>query len=145
MPLKQIEFAVAPQCAALELTGTAYAHTSNVVTTLTSEITLYQDAVPQAVSNAMLSSAPPAGVLSIASSPAGGERLNGAIDEVRVWTIARTEQQIADNYTVSLAGTEPDLMAYYRLDEGRGAVAHDAAGNHPITLYNAPRWATRGR
>jgi hypothetical protein len=44
------------------------------------------------------------GALSIASSPAGGERLIGAIDEIRVWTIARTDQPIAHDYTVSLMG-----------------------------------------
>ena len=201
--------------AALQLTGAAHAHASNVVTTLTNEITLeawvrwddqtsaqavlyngnsatsgygiylrnggvsilsggvdwadcttchvvpgvwthlaavrsnnqwviYQDAIAQAVSNANLPSAPPSGVLSIASSPAGGERLIGAIDEVRVWTIARTAQQIAADYTVSLTGMEPDLIAYYRFDEGRGSVANDSAGNHPITIYNAPRWTTSG-
>ncbi len=39
---------------------------------------------------------------------------------------------------------EPDLIAYYRFDEGRGSVASDSAGNHPITIYNAPRWTTSG-
>jgi hypothetical protein len=59
-------------------------------------------------------------------------------------TIARTQQQIADDYMVSLSGTEPDLVAYYRLDDGRGSVAAEAVGNQPVTLFNAPLWVTSG-
>jgi hypothetical protein len=108
------------------------------------EWSIYQDGAVQTVSNATLPSALPSGVFSIASDPAGGDRLTGAIDEVRVWAIARTAQQIATDYDASLSGTEPDLIAYYRLDEGTGSVTDDAVGNHPITLYNAPLWVTSG-
>jgi hypothetical protein len=45
---------------------------------------------------------------------------------------------------VSLSGTEPDLVAYYRLDDGRGSVAADDVGNQPVTLFNAPLWVTSG-
>lgn len=105
---------------------------------------MYQNGVAQTVSNATVGSAPPSGAFSIAASPSGGERLDGALDEIRVWGVARTAQQIAAGYTVSLTGTEPDLLAYYRLDDGSGAVADDTAGNHPLTLVNAPVWATSG-
>lgn len=105
---------------------------------------IYQDGTARNVSNAALPSATPSGVFSIASSPSGGERLIGAIDEVRVWAIARTQQQITSDYGVSLSSTEPDLIAYYRIDEGTGSVTADAVGNHPITLYNAPTWTTSG-
>lgn len=84
------------------------------------------------------------GKLSIASSPAGTEGLIGAIDEVRVWTVARTEAEIAANYTVSLTGAESGLAAYYRLDEGSGTVAYDVSGALPITLYGSPVWITSG-
>ena len=57
--------------------------------------------------------------------------LHGAVDEVRVWNIARTAQQIHDNYLQALEGTEPGLVAYYRFDEGTGQVVVDSsnAGN----------------
>lgn len=44
---------------------------------------------------------------------------------------------------MSLAGDEPDLLAYYRSDEGSGSVADDTAGNHPLSLTSAT-WATPG-
>ena len=105
---------------------------------------IYQNGDAQTVTGATIAAVPPSGVFSIASSPAGGERLIGALDEVRVWGVARTAQQIADGYTVSLSGTEPDLIAYYRMDEGSGSIADDTAGNHPISLVNAPTWQTSG-
>jgi len=105
---------------------------------------IYQDAQAQTVTNAAVPSAAPAGGLSIAGGPQGGERLIGALDELRVWTVARTAQDIADSYTVSLSGLEPGLAAYYRLDEGRGSLARDALGGQSIVLVNAPLWITSG-
>jgi hypothetical protein len=105
---------------------------------------VFQDGLAQTVGNAQLSPAAPSGALSLASSPSGLERLIGAIDEVRVWTVARTGTQIAEGYTVSLTGTEPGLATYYRIDEGQGTVTNDVAGNLPVTLYSAPTWITSG-
>ena len=42
---------------------------------------------------------------------------NGRMDEVRVWNVARTAQQIRDNMCKSLQGDEPGLVAYYRMDQ----------------------------
>jgi Concanavalin A-like lectin/glucanases superfamily len=105
---------------------------------------IYQDGIAQTVSSATIVPAAPSGVLSLASNPGGGERLIGALDEVRVWTIARTAQQIATASTQSLPDDQPDLAAYYRLDDGSGSIAADSAGAHPATLYNAPTWITSG-
>jgi hypothetical protein len=53
----------------------------------------------------------------------------GDIDEVKIWTTARTlEQVVADMHTctpTSLSG----LAAYWSFDEGAGQVAHDATTN----------------
>jgi Concanavalin A-like lectin/glucanases superfamily len=45
---------------------------------------------------------------------------NGQIDEVRIWNIARSQEQIQASMHRSLAGTETGLVAYYRLDETAG-------------------------
>lgn len=104
---------------------------------------IYQDGVERAATPS-LDPAVPRDAFSIAGNALGGERLIGAIDEVRIWGVARTAAQIAAGYTVSLVGTEPDLLAYYRMDDGSGAIAADSAGNHPITLIDAPLWVTSG-
>src|SRR5690606_16519388 len=43
---------------------------------------------------------------------------NGAIDEVRIWNIARTPEQIQGNLGRSVLPTTPGLVAYYNMDEG---------------------------
>jgi hypothetical protein len=48
----------------------------------------------------------------------GAERLAGTIDEVRIWNRALTQEEIRHKMTERLTGTEPGLVAYYRLDEG---------------------------
>src|SRR6185369_9914552 len=53
----------------------------------------------------------------------------GAIDEVRIWSVMRTAQQIADSYNARLSGSEPGLVAYWRFDEGAGQVLHDSSTN----------------
>ena len=42
--------------------------------------------------------------------------LNGNVDEVRVWNVARTQQQLSTNYQNELTGTESGLVAYYPFD-----------------------------
>ncbi len=43
---------------------------------------------------------------------------NGKIDEVRVWNIARSANQINNNMYVDLSGTEAGLLAYYNMNQG---------------------------
>ena len=66
--------------------------------------------------------APAAGLpVRIGASGGFGDRFfDGAIDEVRIWNVARTEQQIAENKTVDLTGTEPGLVTYLPFNEGSG-------------------------
>jgi len=53
----------------------------------------------------------------------------GKIDELRVWNVYRTPQQIKDNMTVILKGNEPGLVAYYHFDEGSGTSSADTTGD----------------
>ncbi|MFN8154718.1 MAG: LamG-like jellyroll fold domain-containing protein [Bacteroidia bacterium] len=50
-----------------------------------------------------------------------GRTFNGTIDEVRIWNIARSQNDIQANMTTSFSGTEPGLVAYYKMDEGLGS------------------------
>lgn len=47
-----------------------------------------------------------------------GRDFPGTVDEVRIWNRALTPLEIQENMCQKLAGTEPDLVAYYRMDEG---------------------------
>ena len=50
------------------------------------------------------------------SGAASYEAFKGRIADVRVWTVARSAQEIAANYTKRLAGDEEGLLAYWPLD-----------------------------
>ena len=53
----------------------------------------------------------------------------GLMDEVRIWSVARSESEIGADMTRQLTGAEPGLVGYWRFDEGSGDVAFDATGN----------------
>jgi hypothetical protein len=57
--------------------------------------------------------------------------LVGQMDEVRVWTIARSASDIASTMHRMLVGNEPGLVLYWRFEEGSGRVVSDSspAGN----------------
>lgn len=53
----------------------------------------------------------------------------GALDELRLWNLARTQQQIAASMNVRLLGNEAGLAAYYAFDEGAGQFIGDKTAN----------------
>jgi len=55
-------------------------------------------------------------VRSIGNRPAGDQRF-GAVDDVRVWSVARTPAQILAAMSQELVGTEPGLAAYWTFNE----------------------------
>jgi ribosomal protein S17E len=55
--------------------------------------------------------------------------LDGKLDDVRVWSVKRTAQEIADNYQTTLTGTQGGLLrAHYTFEEASGTTATDQAG-----------------
>ncbi|AWM12789.1 hypothetical protein DI487_02155 [Flavobacterium sediminis] len=58
----------------------------------------------------------------------GSELFTGNIDEVRVWTTARTVEQINGSMNCELQGTESGLVAYYQFNQGI-----DQADNTSVT------------
>ena len=68
----------------------------------------------------------------IGSSPFGGETgWRGDIDELRIWSVARTQQEIQRDMRRKLTGKEKGLAAYYPFDEGKGQSARDLTGKAP--------------
>ena len=73
--------------------------------------------------------------------------LRGAMDEIRVWSVARSEAQIREEMRRALRGDEDGLVAYYPADEGRGTILHDQSGHGNDGLMGEPnsfppRWET---
>ncbi len=57
---------------------------------------------------------------------------NGKIDEVRAWSVARTQSEIRDDMCKKLVGNEANLEAYYRFDESSGT----ALSGHTINRFD---------
>lgn len=58
-----------------------------------------------------------------------GEYFDGALDEIRLWNVARSPEQIRSNMNTPLTGKEPGLVLYMNFDDG---TAKDVSpnGNH---------------
>lgn len=67
--------------------------------------------------------------LQIGGSP--WSSFHGSIDEVRIWNVARTQEQINHDRGRYLTGKEPGLVGYWTFDEGQGRIAHNKAGRTP--------------
>lgn len=44
--------------------------------------------------------------------------LNGSLDDVRIWNVARTAAEIAANVASEFCGPQPGLVAYFKLNDG---------------------------
>ena len=71
----------------------------------------------------------------------------GQIDEVRIWNIARTENEIRSDMNIQLNGDEPGLVGYWKFDEEENGQITDATpnkndgkliGNAKIEPYTRP-------
>lgn len=57
-------------------------------------------------------------------------RYLGSIDEIRIWDVARSEEEIRDKMCEKLSGQENGLLAYWQLNEGYGTEEiTDISGN----------------
>ncbi len=63
------------------------------------------------------------------SNNAADPAWQGQQDELRIWSRALSATEIAANYNLSLQGSPPGLLAYYKADETSGSTLVDAAGN----------------
>lgn len=94
-------------------------------------IRLYVNGVQQATSTFSGSPTHNSQTATIGASPSFPGRVwNGALDEIRVWNVARTPGQIFDNQATDFTGTEDGLIAYLPFNEGSGSTAINLAGEN---------------
>jgi hypothetical protein len=53
---------------------------------------------------------------------------SGVIDEVRMWRVARTQEQLRDSMHLALSGMEAGLVAYWQFDDCLGGRAREKSG-----------------
>ncbi|MCC3155740.1 FG-GAP-like repeat-containing protein [Hymenobacter sp. 15J16-1T3B] len=73
------------------------------------------------------------------------ESWQGQLDEVRVWSTARSQSQIQSLMFDAPAGTTAGLAGFWRFNEGSGSTAADETGANNGTLTNAPTYVTPGQ
>ncbi len=78
-----------------------------------------------------------ADTIHIGGFPAHHRYFSGMMDEVRIWEVARTTNEIRTAMCRRLSGTEVGLVGYWRFDGTSGASAADSSpsGNH-AALHN---------
>jgi len=59
-----------------------------------------------------------------------GKYFQGKIDDVRIWSVARSGAEIAAHYRQQLASAPAGLVANWKLDEPTGTLAADSAAAH---------------
>lgn len=70
---------------------------------------------------------------------------NGAFDDLRIWNVARSEQEIFDNMGHELTGTEPGLVGYWKFNENTGTVIKDSTPNGNNGIIKGAVWENASR
>ena len=69
------------------------------------------------------------------ASQAPGLFWNGWLDEIRIWSFALNQEQIAADQLTQVTGNEPGLLAAWDFENSVGQIVPDLTGNHPGTLF----------
>jgi hypothetical protein len=127
-------------CTSCQLTAGAWTHLAATRSNATWSIFLDGQLIQS--STAALVPSVPSGTFSVGGS--ASDHFLGALDEVRLWTTARTAAQLLQTSTLSLLGNEPSLARYFRFDEGSGVVSADASGSLQLLMNSASpsSWVT---
>lgn len=71
------------------------------------------------------------------------EAWTGKLDDIRIWSIARTATEISTNMTGCIPGSMPGLLALYNFEAGSGTLLADITGHgYNGTLTASPVWTT---
>lgn len=77
---------------------------------------------------------------------AGTQYFDGSMDEVRVWNVARSADEIRENMHLSIPVCETGLVSYFQLNEGSGTTVSDVNSGLDGTFVGVtnPTWAVSG-
>ncbi len=100
------------------LPSNTWTHVAVVWTTSSNSVQVYFNGVLQSGAAGGTSSTGTSGLLTLGTRPGGAQYFPGTIDEVRIWSEARSACEISSNYQAQLTGTETNLVTYYNFNDG---------------------------
>ena len=80
-------------------------------------------------------------MLTIGGNPRGAY-FNGAIDEFRMWNVARSQADIMATMGTKLVGNEAGLVGYWKFDDGTGTTAKDSVTTAGHTAHDGTLMAS---
>jgi hypothetical protein len=80
-------------------------------------------------------------LINIGADTIDSHYFKGQLDEIRVWNVVRSQNEILSNMHVRLTGSEPGLVSYWRFDEPGATMAVDSSPSHAdAILVGAVNW-----
>ena len=71
----------------------------------------------------------------------GDNKLNGQMSDLRIWNVARTDEQILDNFNQTLNPSgQTGLVSNWKFNETSGSTANDATGSNNVTVSGTATW-----
>jgi len=67
----------------------------------------------------------------------------GAIDDLRLWSVERSQEEVVRGMHLALSGSEPGLWGHWGFDECAGPKAHTRTGAHAAVLHGGS-WVPSG-
>ncbi|MEO1514632.1 MAG: LamG-like jellyroll fold domain-containing protein [Bacteroidota bacterium] len=67
---------------------------------------------------------------------------DGMIDEVRIWSVARSQADIRSNMHLTLSGTETGLETYLQFNESSGTTTGEPTNGHSFSMEGLAAFAT---
>src|SRR6266568_3411557 len=120
-------------------------HVAAVMDRASAVMKIYVDGVERATGTVRTTNASSnTNPLFIGHSLEGNVNFEGAIDDVREWSVARTAAQIAAAKDTELSGTQTGLVLYLKANEGTGGSLVDTSGQGNNALINPPYSTTSG-
>jgi hypothetical protein len=105
-----------------------WVHVAVTFSTVNSEANLYINGVLDATETGVTLDISGAGA-GIGYNGSDGA-FNGSIDDLRIWNVVRSENEIFTNINICLNGSEIGLYAFYNFNEGSGTVVNDLTNNN---------------
>ncbi|MCB0482883.1 MAG: hypothetical protein KDC83_15750, partial [Flavobacteriales bacterium] len=120
-------------------------HMAGVHNTSTNELILYVDGVEVAKTTSVPDPLTGSLELSIGGTNGFSDNFEGKIDEIRIWGVAKTAQEIEDNFRIRANAADANLVAYYNFDENSGTSLSDISGNNltgTLTNMSGSEWTS---